>query len=98
MANRLRGNVNDTAANFTDPPSCASGAGGSLYWENNLAGTDFGNGRRVGSDAGGHSCDISHPCSDTTPLTFLAYVCDGNAEWPGGGSRQGALNAMAGHI
>jgi len=82
----------DAIGNFLDPSSCASGIGGSLCWENNLAGTTF-NGTRIGINFGVDGiagtaddvlCDISQPCTDSTALNELFYVGDGNAEWPGG--------------
>ena len=83
----------DTAADFTDAGTCPSGAGGSLCWENNLAGTDFSTGTRVGINFGGDGVlgggddtvyDTSNPGNDATPLNELFYVGDGNAFWPGG--------------
>jgi hypothetical protein len=75
----------DVIGNFTDPGTCPTGNGGSLCWESNLAGTDFSAGTRIGLDSMGNViCDSTHSCTDTTPLSELIYVGDGNAEWPGG--------------
>ena len=83
----------DTAADFTDAGTCPSGAGGSLCWENDLSGTDFSKGTRIGINFGGDGApgggddtvyDTSNPGNDATPLNELVYVGDGNAFWPGG--------------
>lgn len=83
----------DTFADFTDAGTCPSGSGGSLCWENNLAGTDFSTGTRIGINFGSDGApgggddtvyDVSNAGTDATPLNELIYVGDGNAFWPGG--------------
>lgn len=100
----------DVAGNFIDGFTCPSGAGGSLCWENNLAGTSFSSyriGINFGTDGvlgGGNDTiyDTSSSGDDHTPINALFYVGDGNAEWPGGPgdplTGQAALDAMTSYI
>ena len=72
-------------------------SGNTFNYDDNLAGTDFSNGKRVGIYYGadgakggvGVNADVtynaSNPGSDATPINELYYVGAGNAWWPGGG-------------
>jgi hypothetical protein len=98
----------DADANYTDAGDCAAGGGGSLCFQGDLSGLDFSSGTRIGVLPGnGGYCDVSHPCSDSTPLVGLYYIGVGNAFWPGVSDpdpthpllgQQGALDGTAAYI
>jgi hypothetical protein len=81
--------------------------GNTLSYIDNLAGTDFGNGKRVGvynGPDGTVTYDASNPGSDTDLINTLYYVGAGNAWWPGGSDpdpsnpllgQQGAIDSTA---
>ena len=97
LGNRLHFGVTITSAKPFDLAEvsfsiASNDAGNSLGYVDNLVGTNFGSGSRIGINYGadgilGTGDDIiynaSNPGSDTSKINVLYYVGAGNAEWPG---------------